>query len=275
MVYHFIAFIYPFKIDSRRDVTLSQNHSNSNLIFDFTENFPSRRTHRLPTTRLPIATSSIREYEYRPIDFNLDEFSSAWEEENCFSIIRAQKHIYGSITVHVYKKLLKEKLLHPAPFNSSIYRKIIDVYFINLRKEERNAGSMFTQTKKFLKCIPKLHYILKFLQKISSFQEPQRKNLYFIKLCLDIHETHLKTFDLPLLRNYKKQFLPVAIKFYTQIADIHWNFINEQTSNFRMKNLEFKSFQLNKKSELIEYYKNELESTNCLTEGVDLDKFIN
>jgi hypothetical protein len=133
------------------------------------------------------------------------------------------------------KKLLNNKLINFTFLNERIYRKIFEVYFLNIEKEKNDPGLMFKQSKLFIKCLPSLKQIAKFIKKENFQLEKNQKNIYFIKVCLDIYEDFYKTFDYPLFKKFKNIFLKVVFKFYAKLTDENMNKINEQ--KMYLKNL--------------------------------------
>ena len=55
-----------------------------------------------------------------------------------------------------------------------------------------------------------------------------KKNVYFLKLCLDVYEDYFKSLDFPLYKKYTKCFLGIAIKFYSKLSEDNMKFINDQ-----------------------------------------------
>ena len=94
---------------------------------------------------------------------------------------------------------------------------------------------MFKQTKLFINSLPSLKKIEKFAKDGIVNSDKNKKNLYFLKLCLDIYEHYYKTFDIPLMKNYKDKFLKTAIKFYSQISRENFNYINRMLEHITMK----------------------------------------
>jgi hypothetical protein len=110
-----------------------------------------------------------------------------------------------------------------------IYKRIIEIYKENIEKEKESPKLFFKKTRCFMKCIPSLNFIERFLKKFESTGK-KKKNVYFLKLCLDIHEDYLKTFDFPLYKKYSKNFLKVVNKFYSKLSEENMKFINDQIS---------------------------------------------
>ena len=66
---------------------------------------------------------------------------------------------------------------------------------------------------KFFRCS---QFVKRFLKRIEKHKK-NKKNVYFLKLCMDIYEDYLKTLDFPMYKKYTKCFLPLAIMFYSNI----------------------------------------------------------
>jgi hypothetical protein len=162
--------------------------------------------------------------EYRNYQ-DLSSDSEEEDEENCISPAITNKDTYGSLTITTVKKLTANKLLNFTLINERIYVKILDVYFHNMSHEKENTSSFFKMIKLFMNCIPSLKYINRYACKTNFELEKNKQNIYFLKLCLDLYEDYFKTFDYPLLKNYKKIFLSTAIKFYSKITEEHYKTI--------------------------------------------------
>lgn len=152
------------------------------------------------------------------------------EPDNCTNFFRSSKTLYGSLTISTVKKLLSLKLMHFMLHSDRIFKKVLEVYTNNITIEKEDPKSMFKLTKLFIGCLPTLKYIQKFTKKVNFSCEKQKKNIFFLKLCLDIYENYYKTLDFPLFRKYKSNFLPTAIKFYSKLPEGTITFINELIS---------------------------------------------
>jgi hypothetical protein len=206
---------------------------------------------------LPSSTSilnpanSNREPDFQLIDFlsstnralNENSFN---EHNNCYSaLVNSSKELYGSLTIFTLKKILNAKLLKFTLVSERLYRRIIEIYFSNLTQEKEDSKSMFKNTKLFISCLPTLKFIHKFIQKKTFDSEKNKRNIYFIKLCLDIYEDYYKNFDFPLFRKYKNSFLATAILFYSKLSNSKVEFINTQINIF------FKNMSTSKLSKLL------------------------
>jgi hypothetical protein len=164
------------------------------------------------------------------------------QQENCFSaFVNSSKELYGSLTIFTLKKILNVKLLKFTLVSERLYRKILEIYFNNLTQEKEDYKSMFKNTKLFISCLPTLKFIRKFILKKTFDSEKNKRNIYFVKLCLDIYEDYLKNFDFPLFRKYKNSFLDTAILFYSKLTNSKVEFINTQINIF-FKNLSMIKF---------------------------------
>jgi hypothetical protein len=108
-----------------------------------------------------------------------------------------------------------------------IYKKILEIFCENFEKEKDSPKLLFSKSRLFIKCIPSLKYIERFVKKIDV-NGKNKKNVYFLKLCLDVYEDYFKNLDFPLYKNYTKCFLGIAIKFYSKISEDNMKFINDQ-----------------------------------------------
>jgi hypothetical protein len=145
------------------------------------------------------------------------------------------KESIGTLAMNTYKKLVSLKFINFTIISERIYRRIVDIYFNRLNVEEVNPASMFITTKMFMKTLPSLHKIDKYCKNGKSSSEDVKRNLFFIKLCLDLYEIYYKKFDLPLLKNYKGKFLKVAINFYSNLSEENFSYINELINESSMK----------------------------------------
>lgn len=129
------------------------------------------------------------------------------------------------------------KLMNFSILSERVYRKIIDAYLIKLSFEKDHPNSFFKGTKLFVTCLPTLKYISKYIKKGKMEVEKNKKNIYFIKICLDIYEDYLKTFDYPLFKKYKNPFLIVAITFYSKLSEEQFKLIHDQVTGPVMRGL--------------------------------------
>lgn len=148
---------------------------------------------------------------------------------NCFNFNSAYKKIYGSLTIHSLKKLQENKLADFSMISGRVYKKIIEIYKDNIEKEKESPKLFFKKTKSFIKCIPSLKYIERFLKKYETNRK-NKKNVYFLKICLDIYEDYFKTLDFPMFKKYTRNFLEVAMKFYAKLSEENMKFIIDQIS---------------------------------------------
>ncbi len=151
--------------------------------------------------------------------------------------IDIQKELYGYFAINTFSKLISNKLTNFSLSSKRIYRKILDTYFTKLNIEKNKPSSLFKETKLFMKSLPSLYRINKYAKNGETDCDLIRKNIYFLKLCLDIYENYFKTFDLPLMKNYKEKFLKTAIKFYKSITKENFQFINQMLSHSSMKTI--------------------------------------
>lgn len=173
---------------------------------------------------------------YRRIDeTNSDDL------DNCLVIARSHREQYGTFLFDTIKKLFDNKLLKNIAINDKIYKVVVEIYFNNLEMEKHNNSAMFKETKQYIKCLPTLDTIFNFTNKQSFNLEKNQKNVFFLKLCLDIYENFYKNFDYPLFKKFKNKFLKIVLKFYTTLSNNQLKYIFDQSS-ITMKNTRCKYF---------------------------------
>jgi len=155
--------------------------------------------------------------------------SSENEVLNCLNFNSAYKKIYGSLAIHSLRKMQDQKLAEFSMISGKIYKKILEIYNENILKERQSPKLFFNKSRCFMKCIPSLKCVKRFIKNIEHHKK-NKKNVYFLKLCMDMYEDYLKTLDFPMYKKYTKQFLPLAIKFYSNITEENMKFITEQIS---------------------------------------------
>jgi hypothetical protein len=133
--------------------------------------------------------------------------------------------------------LLNNRLTTLSLISDRIYRKIIDVYFNKLSIEKNKPDSMFRMTKLFIQSLPSLRYISNFVKKGNLSKIKFKKDIFFLKLCLDIYGDYYLTFDYPCYKVYKTKFLKTAIEFYENMTDTVFEYIVSWYSHASMKNL--------------------------------------
>jgi hypothetical protein len=96
---------------------------------------------------------------------------------------------------------------------------------------------MFKQTKQFMRTLPSLRYIANFAKKGNLSKMKFKKDIFFLKLCLDIYQDFYKTFDFPCYKTYRDKFLKTALEFYKKVTDEVFEYIVGWYSHASMKNL--------------------------------------
>jgi hypothetical protein len=112
----------------------------------------------------------------------------------------------------------------------------MDIYFNKLSVEKERPKAMFKQTGLFIKSLPSLNFIKNFITKSKPSRTKFKKDIFFIKISLDIYQDYYKTFDSPCFKMYKK-FLKIAIDFYENLSDFNFEYIISWYSHPSMKNL--------------------------------------
>jgi hypothetical protein len=102
------------------------------------------------------------------------------------------KQRYGRILFQAYEKLCSNELIFSSFVIDNIYKKITDSYYNYVKKSPQN-----TKAKTFIKCLPKLKYILKYTRRYDINDAKNYKDLFFCKMCLDIYEHYYQRFDHP------------------------------------------------------------------------------
>jgi hypothetical protein len=95
---------------------------------------------------------------------------------------------------------------------------------------------MFKQTKLFMRSLPSLRFISNFARKGYLSKIKFKKDVFFLKLCLDIYQDYYITFDHPCYRIYKSKFLTTVLEFYENLSDGIFEYIVSWYTHSSMKN---------------------------------------
>jgi hypothetical protein len=172
-------------------------------------------------------------------DYYFNEDGSVDDEIECLHFAGAHRELYGSLALFTYKNLFKNKLITFSILGNKdrVFKKIYEMYIKNLQIETNDPSCMFKKTKQFIKSMPSLKSISKYMEKKSISQERHKKNIFFMKLCLDIYENYYKTFDCPLFDKYKNKFISTALKFYLKLTDDQHKYIKDQITTTIIRRL--------------------------------------
>jgi hypothetical protein len=148
-----------------------------------------------------------------------------------------QRELYGRLVLVTLKKLINNRLTNLSLLSDRVYRKIIDVYFSKLNIEKNKPEDMFKHTKLFIQSLPRLKFIEKFIKKGNLTKLKFKKDIFFLKLCLDIYQNYYATFDFPCYRTYKNKILKAIIYFYENLSDGIFDYIVTWYTHTSMKHL--------------------------------------
>ena len=98
---------------------------------------------------------------------------------------------FGRLFMKTLKDLVHLKIVKCPIICDKIYYFIINLYFTNRDNS--------TKINTLMKCIPQLKLINKRILQLlpinQNFDEKKLKNLFFIKICLDVYECYYKDFE--------------------------------------------------------------------------------
>lgn len=164
---------------------------------------------------------------------------------------------------------IKYKFISPTTFlNEFFYKKTIELYKSLKENNEQNAKKL----RKFIKCLPTFYQISSFISKYDLNDLKNKKNVWFIKVCLDILEDYYSGICFDKLKKYKL-FLKVSLKFHSNIEEETYEFLKNQKNIYFLNTSTLgKDFeQIMSKQEFLKEKKKELE---ILYGGLSEEKFL-
>jgi hypothetical protein len=113
---------------------------------------------------------------------------------------------YGKLAAVTWRKLNNKKFVSKynyISFRKFFYKKIYFIFTKLFYKEEINRGKLtqtFDKLKQFMKCLPSLDTLLKYVNKVDFTKSSSKNDIIFIKLLLEMINHFYKKYDYPLYK---------------------------------------------------------------------------
>jgi hypothetical protein len=124
------------------------------------------------------------------------------------SKIRKEIHKnYGKIAAMTWRRLNLQKYVSKynyIDFRKNFYRNFFIVssrlFFKeeNKRRNKQNFGQQFEKLSRFIKCLPSMKFLMKFMHKLDFESRNSRRDIIFIKLVIEILNHYYRKYDFPL-----------------------------------------------------------------------------
>jgi hypothetical protein len=105
---------------------------------------------------------------------------------NNFYDCMTSKEKFGNLSVEAFLKIVDKGLITDIPYSTTIFKKIVIGYKLNLEKDNSRVENFDENIKSFLKCLPSLKKVRRILQKLSFSDIKNFNDLFFIKIVLDM-----------------------------------------------------------------------------------------
>eukprot|EP00357_Protocruzia_adherens_P027547 CAMPEP_0114981634 /NCGR_PEP_ID=MMETSP0216-20121206/5648_1 /TAXON_ID=223996 /ORGANISM="Protocruzia adherens, Strain Boccale" /LENGTH=356 /DNA_ID=CAMNT_0002343317 /DNA_START=29 /DNA_END=1099 /DNA_ORIENTATION=+ len=177
---------------------------------------------------------------------------------------------YGAFGLIIYSRFKQAKLLEEFPQSIHFLQNVLEFYLNNIAHNDRESCD---NLRNLFAVLPPLKQI----QCFSRTWHEDEKDLIIVKLILDIYEGFLKKFDAPLYQKYTREFIPLAVEFYSQLSATMLASVLRELKNviIRLGRPNWKPYLLMYKTpeDYLQYYENQKLMIANLTAGTPLELY--
>jgi len=114
---------------------------------------------------------------------------------------------FGKIAAMSWRRLNIQKYVskyNVVDFQKNFYRNFVTVSsrlmfrVENRRKSQSDFGQQFEKLNKFIRCLPSLNFLIKYIHKLDFENRSSRKDIIFTKLVIEILNHYYRKYDFPL-----------------------------------------------------------------------------